>query len=120
LRFPGDYHGCVAEPRAKNMAMLKIFGNRSVAGRVLKFSPIGYLWKRIALGNQLRENLNRQPGSWKTRWLVNMWIECQNIIKHSDAKVPFHIKVVDTDRGKCIRISGGFFCEQRFDSRCEQ
>jgi predicted Zn-dependent protease len=33
----------------------------------------------------------------------------QNIVKHSDAKVPFHIKVVDTDEVNAFAFPGGYF-----------
>ena len=33
----------------------------------------------------------------------------QNIVKHSDAKVPFHIKVVDSDEVNAFAFPGGFF-----------
>jgi predicted Zn-dependent protease len=33
----------------------------------------------------------------------------QNIIKHSDARVPFHIKVVDTDEVNAFAFPGGYF-----------
>jgi len=33
----------------------------------------------------------------------------QNLVKHSDAKVPFHIKVVDTDEVNAFAFPGGYF-----------
>jgi beta-barrel assembly-enhancing protease len=86
-------------------------GNRSVSGRILGILPNWVsLEKEIAMGNQMAEEFEQ------TARLVEDPVVCeyvdrigQNIVKHSDAKVVFHIKVVDTDEVNAFAFPGGFF-----------
>jgi predicted Zn-dependent protease len=86
-------------------------GNRSVAGRVFKVLPNWVsLEKEMALGNQLAAEFEQ------TARLLEDPVVCeyvdrigQNLVAHSDAKVPFHIKVVDTDEVNATALPGGYF-----------
>jgi len=86
-------------------------GKRNVAGRVFKILPN---WvskeKEVALGQQIAEEFEQ------TARLVEDPVVCdyvdrigQNLVKHSDAKVVFHIKVVDTDEVNAFAFPGGYF-----------
>jgi beta-barrel assembly-enhancing protease len=86
-------------------------GNRGVSGRVYKVFPnMVTLEKEIALGNQVAGEFE-QTAKMMDDPVVCEYIDRigQNIVKHSDAKVPFHIKVVDTDEVNAFAFPGGFF-----------
>jgi beta-barrel assembly-enhancing protease len=86
-------------------------GNRSVSGRVYKLFPNWISFeKEIALGNQVAGEFE-QTARMIEDPVVSEYVDRigQNIVKHSDAKVPFHIKVVDTDEVNAFAFPGGFF-----------
>ncbi len=68
------------------------------------------LEKEIALGNQLASEFE-QTARLVDDPVVNEYVDRvgQNLVKHSDAKVPFHIKVVDTDEVNAFAFPGGYF-----------
>jgi len=81
-------------------------GNRNVSGHVNFYS----LEKEIALGKQLAQEVERQAK------LVNDPVVAeyvnrvgQNLVRNSDAKVPFTIKVVDSEEVNAFALPGGFF-----------
>ncbi|HTY63006.1 MAG TPA: M48 family metallopeptidase [Acidobacteriota bacterium] len=86
-------------------------GNRNVSGRIFGILPnFVSMEKEIALGNQLAAEFEQ------TARMVEDPVICeyvdrigQSIVKHSDAKVPFHIKVVDTDEVNAFAFPGGYF-----------
>jgi predicted Zn-dependent protease len=86
-------------------------GNRNVAGKIFGVLPN---WvsqeKEIALGNQIASEFE-QTARLIDDPVVSEYVDRigQNIVKHSDAKVPFHIKVVDTDEVNAFAFPGGFF-----------
>jgi beta-barrel assembly-enhancing protease len=90
---------------------VKDIGNRNVSGRVYKVFPnFVSLEKEIALGNEVAGEFE-QTAKMIDDPVVSEYIDRigQNIVKHSDAKVPFHIKVVDTDEVNAFAFPGGFF-----------
>lgn len=86
-------------------------GNRSVSGRIFGILPNWVsLEKEVALGAQVADEFEQ------TARLLEDPVVCeyvdrigQNLVKHSDAKVPFLIKVVDTDEVNAFAFPGGFF-----------
>ncbi len=86
-------------------------GNRTVAGRIFGILPNWIsLEKEMAMGSEIAAEFEQ------TAKLVEDPVVCdyidrigQNIVKHSDAKVPFHIKVVDTDEVNAFAFPGGYF-----------
>jgi len=86
-------------------------GNRDITGRVWGIFPnFVSLEKEIQLGQQVATEFEQ------TAKLIEDPVVCdyidrvgQNLVKHSDAKVPFHIKVVDTDEVNAFAFPGGFF-----------
>jgi predicted Zn-dependent protease len=86
-------------------------GNRSVSGRVFGVLPnMVSLEKEVALGNQIASEFE-QTARLVEDPVVSEYVDRvgQNIVKHSDAKVPFHIKVVDTDEVNAFAFPGGYF-----------
>jgi predicted Zn-dependent protease len=86
-------------------------GNRDVAGRVWGIFPnFVSLEKEIQIGQQVAAEFE-QTAKLIEDPVITDYIDRvgQNIVKHSDAKVPFHIKVVDTDEVNAFAFPGGFF-----------
>ncbi len=86
-------------------------GNRSITGKVWAIFPnFVSLEKEIALGAQVAAQFE-QTARLVEDPVISEYIDRvgQNIVKHSDAKVPFHIKVVDTDEVNAFAFPGGYF-----------
>jgi predicted Zn-dependent protease len=86
-------------------------GNRNVAGRIFGVLPNWIsLDKEIAIGQQVAQQFE-QTARLIDDPVVSEYVDRvgQNLVKHSDAKVPFHIKVVDTDEVNAFAFPGGFF-----------
>jgi predicted Zn-dependent protease len=82
-------------------------GNRNVNKGNLNFISIE---KEIALGKSLAQEVERQVKLLNdpeiTEYVSRLG---QNLVKNSDAKVPFTIKVVDSDEVNAFALPGGFF-----------
>ncbi len=86
-------------------------GNRNVSGRIFGVLPNWIsLEKEVAMGNQIAAEFE-QTARLIDDPVVSEYVDRvgQNIVKHSDAKVPFHIKVVDTDEVNAFAFPGGYF-----------
>ena len=86
-------------------------GNREINGRVAWIFPnFVSLEKEIQLGAQLSMEMDRTARFVEDPVVVE-YIEqlAQKIVKHSDAKVPFVVKVVDTDEVNAFAFPGGYF-----------
>ncbi|MDM7997021.1 MAG: M48 family metallopeptidase [Acidobacteriota bacterium] len=86
-------------------------GNRSVSGRIFGILPNFVSFeKEIALGAQVAAEFE-QTARLVEDPVITEYVDRigQNIVKHSDAKVPFHIKVVDTDEVNAFAFPGGYF-----------
>jgi len=87
-------------------------GNRRISGgRVYKILPnIISLEKEIQLGRELAVEFEQTAMLIQDR-VVSEYIDrlTQNIVKHSDAKLPFHVKVVDTEEVNAFAFPGGYF-----------
>lgn len=84
-------------------------GDRNVSGKVNFYS----LEKEIALGKQLAQQVERQSK------LINDPVVAeyvnrvgQNLVRNSDAKVPFTIKVIEDPAVNAFALPGGFFFVQ--------
>ena len=66
--------------------------------------------KEIAIGRQLAAQVEQQAKMVDDP-MVTEYINRigQNVVLHSDAKVPFTIKVIDTDEVNAFALPGGFF-----------
>jgi beta-barrel assembly-enhancing protease len=86
-------------------------GNRNINGRVaLIFPNFVSLEKEIQIGAQYAQYFE-QTARLVEDPVVNEFVDRvgQNIVKNSDAKVPFVIKVIDTDEVNAFALPGGYF-----------
>jgi predicted Zn-dependent protease len=81
-------------------------GNRDVGKGVNFYS----LEKEIALGKQMAQEVERQAKIVDDPVVAEYVNRLgQNLVRNSDAKVPFTIKVVDSDEVNAFALPGGFF-----------
>ncbi len=93
------------EPRNEREDVSKI-GDRDV-GKAVNFYS---LEKEIALGKQLAEEVERTAKIVDDPVIAEYVNRIgQNIARSSDAKVPFTIKVIDSDEVNAFALPGGFF-----------
>jgi beta-barrel assembly-enhancing protease len=83
-------------------------GNRDVSkGKLPNFYSID---KEIALGRQMAQEVERQARIVNDP-IVSEYVNRigQNLVRNSDAKVPFTIKVIDSEEINAFALPGGFF-----------
>lgn len=81
-------------------------GNRDVGKGVNFYS----LEKEIALGKQLAQEIERQAKIVDDPVIAEYVNRIgQNLVRNSDAKVPFTIKVIDGEEVNAFALPGGFF-----------
>lgn len=81
-------------------------GNRDVAGKVNFYS----IEKEIALGKGMAQEVERQARIVDDPVIAEYVNRVgQNLVRNSDAKVPFTIKVIDADEINAFALPGGFF-----------
>ena len=81
-------------------------GNRDVGKGLNLYS----LEKEIALGKQLAQQVERQAKIIDDPVIAEYVNRVgQNLVRNSDAKVPFTIKVIDTEDVNAFALPGGFF-----------
>jgi beta-barrel assembly-enhancing protease len=93
----------------ENPAMI---GKRNVNGGSDKF--FGWLGgskeKEMAIGRQLATEVEQQVKLVEDEMITEYINRVgQNIVLHSDAKIPFTIKVIDSDEVNAFALPGGFF-----------
>src|SRR5713226_724623 len=85
---------------------VEAIGNRKVGKGVNFYS----LEKEIALGKQLAQEVERSAKLVDDPVIVEYLNRvCQNLVRNSDAQVPFTIKVIDSDEINAFALPGGFF-----------
>ena len=100
----------IASPETVNPKSSKedvdAIGNRSVGKGVNFYS----LEKEIALGKQLAQEVERSAKLVDDP-VVTEYVNRvgQNLVRNSDARVPFTIKVIDSDEVNAFALPGGFF-----------
>ncbi len=84
-------------------------GDRNVSGKVNWYS----LEKEIALGKQLAQQVERQSKIVNDP-VISEYVNRigQNLVRNSDAKVPFTIKVIEDPTVNAFALPGGFFFVQ--------
>ena len=90
---------------------LQDIGNRSVSGKIWGILPNFVSFEReIAMGAQVAAQFE-QTARMIEDPVISEYVDKvgQMLVKHSDAKVPFHIKVVDTDEVNAFAFPGGYF-----------
>jgi predicted Zn-dependent protease len=85
---------------------VEAIGNRSVGKGVNLYS----LEREIALGKQLAQEVERSSKLIDDP-VVTEYVNRvgQNLVRNSDARVPFTIKVIDSDEVNAFALPGGFF-----------
>jgi len=92
--------------REKNSDIQNI-GRRDVNSGQVNFLS---LEKEIALGRQLAQEVERASKLLDDRDIAEYINRIgQNIVRNSDAKVPFVIKVIESDEINALALPGGFF-----------
>src|SRR5579884_1772747 len=91
----------------KKNADIDNIGNRDINKHSINFTS---LEKEQALGRQLADEIEKQVKLFNDP-IVNEYVNRvgQNLVRNSDAKVPFTIKVVDSDEINAFALPGGFF-----------
>jgi predicted Zn-dependent protease len=97
-----------AKPKKKEHADLDNIGNRNINSGLNWFVP--NIESEIQQGRQAAKELE-QGVTLVTDPTINEYINRvgQNIVKNSDAKVPFTIKVIESDEINAVSLPGGFF-----------
>ncbi len=83
-----------------------MIGKRNINAHQINFYSLN---KEVALGRQLAADVDRQ-GKFIEDPVVTAFVNRvgQNIALHSDAKIPFTIKVLDSDDVNAFALPGGF------------
>ncbi len=87
----------------------RLIGKRKINGGFINWMAPG-LEKEVALGRQLAAEIDRQA-KFVDDPVITEYINRvgQNVVLHSDAKIPFTIKVIDSDEVNAFALPGGFF-----------
>src|SRR5215813_4868768 len=95
-----------AKSKKKNSDIENI-GNRNINKGSINFISLD---REIAMGRQLAAEIERQV-KLNEDPTINEYVNRvgQNLVRNSDAKVPFTIKVVESDEINAFALPGGFF-----------
>jgi len=100
------WSGLAQDSKKNPMEDPDAIGNRGVGNGVNFYS----LAKEIALGRQLAQEVERQAKVITDPAIAEYVNRVgQNIVRNSDAKVPFTIKVLDSEEVNAFALPGGFF-----------
>lgn len=86
-------------------------GHRNINGRIIGIFPnFVSLEKEVQLGAQYAQYFE-QTARMIEDPVITQYVDkvAQDIVKHSDAKVPFVVKVVDSDEVNAFALPGGYF-----------
>ena len=92
--------------KAGSQKDVNAIGNRGVGKGINLFS----IEKEIAIGKQFAQEVER-TSKMVNDPVVTEYVNRigQNLVRNSDAKVPFTIKVIDSDEINAMALAGGFF-----------
>jgi hypothetical protein len=87
----------------------RLIGKRKINGGFIA-GISGGVDKEVALGRQLAAEVDREA-KFVDDPVITEYINRvgQNVVLHSDAKIPFTIKVIDSDEVNAFALPGGFF-----------
>ena len=93
--------------KKKKNSDVENIGNRNINKGSINFVSLD---KEIAMGRQLAAEIERQVKLIEDP-TINEYVNRvgQNLVRNSDAKVPFTIKVVESDEINAFALPGGFF-----------
>ncbi|MET0646473.1 MAG: M48 family metallopeptidase [Pyrinomonadaceae bacterium] len=88
----------------------RLIGKRNINKGILIPKIAGGTDKEVALGRQLSAEVDRQA-KFIDDPVITEYINRvgQNVVLHSDARIPFTIKVIDSDEVNAFALPGGFF-----------
>jgi predicted Zn-dependent protease len=93
--------------KAGSKSDVSAIGNRTSVGHGLNFYSLEH---EISLGKQLSAEVERQAKFINDPVVVEYVNRVgQNLVRNSDAQVPFTIKVIDSDVVNAFALPGGFF-----------
>src|SRR6266446_6749086 len=101
-----------SKPNTKPLAVDEdpaMIGKRKInSGLISKMSMS--VEKEVALGRQLAAEVDRQA-KFVDDPIITEYVNrvAQNLVLHSDAKIPFTVKVIDSDEVNAFALPGGFF-----------
>jgi hypothetical protein len=86
-----------------------MIGKRNVNTGVISKMSMS-LEKEVAMGRQLAAEVDRQS-KFIDDPVITEYVNrvAQNLVLHSDAKIPFNVKVIDSDEVNAFALPGGFF-----------
>src|SRR5258708_13870796 len=86
-----------------------MIGKRNVNTGVISKMSMS-LEKEAAMGRQLAAEVDRQS-KFVDDPVITEYVNrvAQNLVLHSDAKIPFNVKVIDSDEVNAFALPGGFF-----------
>jgi predicted Zn-dependent protease len=87
----------------------RLIGKRKINGGFIA-GISGGVDKEVSLGRQLAAEVDRQA-KFIDDPVITEYVNRvgQNVVLHSDAKIPFTIKVIDSDEVNAFALPGGFF-----------
>ena len=105
---PAPAKATVAKPLSTDEDPSQIGKRKLNSGLIATMS--GSLEKEVALGRQLAQDIDRES-KFVDDPIITEYVNRvgQNVVLHSDAKVPFTIKVIDSDEVNAFALPGGFF-----------
>lgn len=88
----------------------RLIGKRNINKGILIPKLAGGIDKEVAQGRQLAAEVDRQA-KFIDDPVITEYINRvgQNVVLHSDSKIPFTIKVIDSDEVNAFALPGGFF-----------
>ena len=88
----------------------RLIGKRNINKGILIPKMAGGLDKEVSLGRQLAAEVDRQA-KFIDDPVITEYINRvgQNVVLHSDSRIPFTIKVIDSDEVNAFALPGGFF-----------
>ncbi len=105
-RIPYVPQKAAPDVKAGSKQDVNAIGNRDV-GKGLDFYSIE---KEIALGKSLAQEVEK-TAKFITDPVITEYVNrvAQNLVRNSDARVPFTVKVIDSDVVNAFALPGGFF-----------
>src|SRR5437867_10472450 len=99
--------GSAENTKKKANSDIENIGNRDINKGSINFISLN---KEIEMGRELARQVEEQSKLVKDP-IIDEYINRigQNIVRNSDAKVPFTIKVIDSDEINAFALPGGFF-----------
>jgi predicted Zn-dependent protease len=87
----------------------EMIGKRKLNGGLISKMSMS-VEKEVALGRQLASEVDRQA-KFVDDPVITEYVNrvAQNLVLHSDAQVPFTVKIIDSDEVNAFALPGGFF-----------